>query len=43
VVSPKWFDDVHTEKKELNKELDRIQDDLKKLKDMRNSHIDGKN
>ena len=47
-ASYKRFDEkrdeiIITEKKELNKELDRIQDDLKKLKDMRNSHIDGKN
>ncbi len=47
-ASYKRFDEkedeiIITEKKELNKELDRIQDDLKKLKSMRNSHIDGKN
>lgn len=34
---------IIAEKKELNEKLNRIQDDLKKLKRMRNSPIDGKN
>ena len=47
-ASYKRFDEkedevIITEKKELNEKLDRIQDDWKKLKSMRNSHIDGKN
>lgn len=35
--------DIVSEKKELGDKLEQIQDELEKLKQMRNSHIDGKN
>jgi hypothetical protein len=35
-------DAIISEKKELGEKLERIQDELEKLKKMRNSHIDGK-
>lgn len=35
-------DEIISEKKELGEKLERIQNDLEKLKKMRNSHIDGK-
>ncbi len=35
-------EDIISEKKELGERLERIQNDLEKLKKMRNSHIDGK-
>jgi len=34
--------DIISEKKELGEKLEQIQDELEKLKQMRNSHIDGK-
>ncbi len=36
-------DAIISEKKELGEKLERIQNELEKLKKMRNSHIDGKN
>ena len=35
-------EDIISEKRELGEKLERIQDELEKLKKMRNSHIDGK-
>jgi len=39
--SEKTDDEIIDEKKELSKKLNSIQDELKKLKKMRNSHLDG--
>ncbi|GJM11726.1 MAG: hypothetical protein DHS20C12_01290 [Pseudohongiella sp.] len=36
-------EDIISEKKELGEKLEKIQDELEKLKNMRNSHIDGRN
>lgn len=39
---PKDDEDIISEKRELGEKLERIQNELEKLKKMRNSHIDGK-